>query len=109
MRVRSHWFKTDRPKSADEVAGAAAVIAWKVAQNALTTMRAAGFELVPGPRYFAFIEEFLAFLVVGGDRIAYARGDEAWRVAMVTWPWKKTLPRRWKPNGSASSAGKRQP
>ena len=84
MRVKSHWFKAEGAKTADEVAGAAAFIAWRVAQNALQTMRAARFELAPGPRYFGFIEEFLAFLVIGGDRIAHARGDEAWRVAFTT-------------------------
>ncbi len=84
MRVKSHWFKAGGPKSADEVAGAAAFIAWRVAQNAVKTMRAACFDVAPGPQFFAFVEEFLAFLVIGGDRIAHARGDEVWRVAFTT-------------------------
>lgn len=84
MRIRSHWFKADGPKRPDEVAGAAAFIAWQVTQNAVKTMRAARFELPPGPQFFAFVEEFLAFLVIGGDRIAHARGDDAWRVAFTT-------------------------
>ena len=84
MRIRSQWFKGAGTKSAEEVAGAAAFIAWRVAVNALKTTRAAGFEIAPGPQYFGFVEEFLAFLVIGGDRIAHARGDEAWRVAFTT-------------------------
>lgn len=84
MRIRSQWFKGAGTKSAGEVAGAAAFIAWRVAVNALKTTRAAGFEIAPGPQYFGFVEEFLAFLVIGGDRIAHARGDEAWRVAFTT-------------------------
>ncbi len=84
MRIKSHWFKPAAPKTPEEIAGAAAFIGWRVAQNALKTTRAAGFELPPGPRYFAFLTEFLVFLVVGADRIAHARGDEAWRVAFTT-------------------------
>lgn len=84
MRIRSQWFRGEGTKSADEVAGAAAFIAWRVAVNALKTTRAAGFELAPGRQYFEFVEEFLAFLVIGGDRIAHARGDEAWRVEFTT-------------------------
>ena len=84
MRIKSHWFKAAGPKSADEVAGAAAFIAWRVAQNAAETTRAARFDLAPGPQFFAFVEEFLAFLVIGADRIAHARGDETWRVAFTT-------------------------
>jgi hypothetical protein len=84
MRVKSRWFKDGQPKSATEVAGAAAFIAWRVAQNAVKTMRAAKYELPPGPQYFAFVAEFLAFLVVAADRIAHAHGDAAWRIEFTT-------------------------
>lgn len=84
MRVKSHWFRAAAPKSATEVAGACAFIAFRIAQNALKRMRNARFELPPGPAYFAFLAEFLAFLVACGDRIAHARGDETWRVAFTT-------------------------
>ncbi len=84
MRIKSHWFRADRPKSPEEIAGAAAFIAWRVAQNALKTMRAAKYELPPGARYFAFVAEFLAFLTLGADRIAYRRGEHEWRVAFTT-------------------------
>jgi len=84
VRIKSQWFKTDHPKTAAEVAGAAAFIGWRVAQNALKTMRAARFELPPGPQYFAFLAEFLAFLVVVADRIAHRRRDAPWRVEFTT-------------------------
>jgi hypothetical protein len=84
VRVKSHWFKAEAPKSATEIAGAAAFIIWRIAQNALKTMRAARYELPPGPQYFAFVSEFLAFLVVGADRIAYRERDGEWRVAFTT-------------------------
>jgi hypothetical protein len=84
MRIKSHWFNEGRPKSAAEIAGAAAFIVWRVAQNSMKTMRAAGYELPPGPQYFAFVGEFLVFLTLGADRLAHRRGDEAWRVAFTT-------------------------
>jgi hypothetical protein len=84
MRIKSHWFKAGTPKSPQEIASAAAFIIWRVAQNSLKTMRAARFELPPGPQYFAFLAEFLTFLTLGADRLAHARGDEAWRVAFTT-------------------------
>ena len=68
MRIKSHWFRSDRPRTPEEIAGAAAFIAWRVAQNALKTMRAAHYELPPGRRYFAFVAEFLVFLTLGGRK-----------------------------------------
>jgi hypothetical protein len=84
MRIKSHWFREGAPRSPEEIAGGAAFIAWRIAQNALKMMRSARYELAPGPQYFAFVSEFLAFLTLGADRIAHARGDEAWHVAFTT-------------------------
>jgi hypothetical protein len=84
MRVKSNWFKPDTPKTPQQIASAAAFITWRVAQNALKAMRAAHYELPPGPQYFAFVSEFLVFLTLGADRLAHARGDEAWRIAFTT-------------------------
>lgn len=84
MRIKAHWFKPGAAKSPEDVAGAAAFIVWRIAANALGTMRKAGYTIDPGPQYFAFLAEFLHFLVIGADRIAHARGDEAWRVAFTT-------------------------
>lgn len=84
MRIKSHWFKPGAAKSATDIAGAAAFIVFRIAQNALKNMRAAGYELPPGAPYFAFLAEFLAFLALCADRIAHARGDAAWRVEFTT-------------------------
>lgn len=84
MRIKSHWFKSETPKSAEDIASAAAFIIWRIAHNALKTMRAAHYELPPGPQYFAFLSEFLAFLTLGADRIAFRQRDPAWRVAFTT-------------------------
>lgn len=84
MRIKSHWFKDDKPKSAQQVAGAAAFIIWRVAQNALKRMRVAQFDIDPGPQFFAFSSEFLVFLIQIADRIAYQRLGASERVAFTT-------------------------
>jgi len=84
MRVKSQWFKSETPKGAAEIAGAAAFIVFRIAQNSLKNMRQARFELPPGATYFAFLAEFLAFLTLVADRIAHGRGDERWRIEFTT-------------------------
>lgn len=84
MRIKSQWFRDDAPKSATEIASAAAFIVWRVGKNALENMRKAGYELPPGDAYFAFLAEFLAFLVAAADRIAYLKRDAPWRVEFTT-------------------------
>ena len=84
LRIKSQWFREDAQKSATEIGGASAFIVWRVAQNALKNMRNAGYELPPGAPYFAFLAEFLAFLVAAADRIAYQRREAAWRVEFTT-------------------------
>ena len=56
MRVKSRWFKGDREKSPQEIAGAAAFILWKIAQNALKNMRSADFDIEAGPQYFDYLQ-----------------------------------------------------
>ncbi len=84
MRVKSHWFRPGRPKSPEEVAGAVAFIAWRIAQNMLKSMRKAGFDIDPGPQYFAFLAEALAFAIQVAWRLVYPRYDEAGRLAFMT-------------------------
>lgn len=71
MRVRSHWFREAKPKPPEAIAQAAAVTAWRLARAALGNMRAADFEVAANRQYFAFLGEFLAFLVAIADRVAF--------------------------------------
>jgi hypothetical protein len=73
MRIKSQWFRNERPKTPREIAGAAAFIAWRIAQHALGNMRKADFEIAPGPRYFDFLAEWLIFIVQVADRIAFEK------------------------------------
>jgi hypothetical protein len=83
MRIKSHWFRSERPKAAPEIAGAVAFIVWRVAQQVLRNMRRADFEIETGPKYFDFISEWLIFLVQIADRAAFERLGES-RVEFTT-------------------------
>jgi hypothetical protein len=71
MRIKSQWFKSDREKPPQEIAGAMAFTIWRIADNALKNTRKANFEIAIGPQYFSFLTEFLVFLIQVADRIAH--------------------------------------
>ena len=73
MRIKSQWFKEGKQHTAKELAGAVSFVAWKIADDALKSTRKADFEIAVGPQYFAFLNEFLVFLIQVADRIAYRR------------------------------------
>lgn len=84
MRVKSTWFRQGRSHAPGEVAASLAFIAWRVAQNMLKSMRKAGFDIDPGPQYFDFLAEAVAFAIQVAWRLAYPRYDEAGRLAFMT-------------------------
>jgi hypothetical protein len=71
MRIKSQWFKGDREKTPQEIAGAMAFTIWRIADNALKNTRKANFEIAIGAQYFTFLTEFLVFLIQVADRIAH--------------------------------------
>ena len=87
LRLKSQWFKTDTPRTAEQAAGVMAFIVWRVAHNALAQMRSAKFDIDIGAPYFAFMREWLVFLTQVVDRMAHDRmpADErrAFTTAMV--------------------------
>ena len=73
MRIKNRWFGSAEGKSAAEQASAMAFIVFRVARQMLERMRSAGFDIDPGPGYFAFLREVLCFLVALADRLACER------------------------------------
>ena len=73
MRIKSRWFREGRDHTPEELAGTVAFVVWRIAGNALKNTRKANFEIAIGPQYFAFLAEFLAFLIQVADRIVYRR------------------------------------
>ena len=84
MRVKSHWFKSGRAKSPQEIASAVAFISWRASDHALKSTRRAGFDIAVGEQYFSFLSEFLIFLIQVADRIAYRQFGEEDRIAFTT-------------------------
>ena len=84
MRVKSKWFKSGRAKTPQEIADAMAFIIWRTGMNALKNTRKADFDVAAGPQYFAFLNEFLIFLVQVADRIAFDRLGADEREAFTT-------------------------
>jgi hypothetical protein len=84
MRVKSTWFKPGRSHTPEDVASALGFITWRVAQNMLKSMRRADFDIDPGPQYFDFLAEGLAYAIQVAWRLVYARYDDAGRLAFMT-------------------------
>jgi len=84
MRIKSQWFKSDREKTAEEIAGAMAFTIWRIADNALKNTRRANFEIAIGTQYFSFLTEFLVFLVQVADRIAHRQLSSEARYAFTS-------------------------
>lgn len=71
MRIKSKWFLAGREHTPEELAGAVAFNVSRIAENALKNTRKAKFEVAIGAQYFAFLAEFLVFLILVADRLAY--------------------------------------
>lgn len=84
MRIKSRWFKSDREKTPQEIAGAMAFTIWRIADNALKNTRKANFEIAIGPQYFSFLAEFLVFLIQVADRIAHRQLSSEARFAFTS-------------------------
>ena len=76
MRIKSSWFKEGREHSPQEISDALSFVVSRIANNALQNTRKAKFEIEVGPQYFDFLCEFLIFLVLSADRIAYRQLPE---------------------------------
>jgi hypothetical protein len=84
MRIKSNWFKPGREHSPEELAGAFSFVIYRIADNALKQTRKADFEIAVGTQYFAFLTEFLVFVIQVADRIAYRRLSQEERVAFTS-------------------------
>lgn len=84
LRLKTHWFKPDTPKTPEQQAGATGFVVWRLAMQMLKRMRAAHFSIEAGHGYFDFLREVLVFLVLVADRLAHQRFDGATRLRFTT-------------------------
>jgi hypothetical protein len=73
LRIKSNWFKGGREHTPQEISDALAFVVSRIADNALKNTRKSKFEIEVGPQYFDFLAEFLLFLILSADRIAYIK------------------------------------
>lgn len=71
MRIKSNWFKEGREHSPQVISDALSFVVSRIADNALKNTRKSNFEIEVGPQYLDFLAEFLLFLILSADRIAY--------------------------------------
>lgn len=77
-------FHTKGQRSPATLASVVAVLAWKLAIESIKRMRKADYDIDAGRQYFDFVCEFLAFLAVSADRIAYRELEEDARIEFTT-------------------------
>lgn len=83
MRIKSHWFKGERQRPPEEVATVIAAIVWRTANHGLQGLRKAKYDIDAGVPYISVLVEFLVFLVLVADRIAYRHDPGDWRAAFT--------------------------
>lgn len=83
-RTKSKWFARGRPRDPAAIASAVAFTSWRLALESIKRMRAARFSIDADARYFAFLREFLIFLIQVADRLVAPRCDLATRTEFLT-------------------------
>ena len=84
IRLKTHWFREGAQRTPEEQASALGFTIWRVARQSLDRMRGAAFDVDAGPPYFAFLREWLVFLLAVADRLAHDRFDARTRAAFTT-------------------------
>jgi hypothetical protein len=77
-------FHAQGQRSPATLASVVAVLAWKLGIEAIKRMRKADYDIDIGRPYFDIVCEFLAFLAVSADRIAYRELEEDARIEFTT-------------------------
>lgn len=83
VRIRSR-FHTEGERSAATLASVVAILAWKLAQESIKRMRRADYDIDIGRPYFDFVCEYLVFITLAADRIAYLKLDDRGRAGFTT-------------------------
>lgn len=84
VRIRSRFHESRRTRTMAELASVVAMLAWKLSQETIRNMRAAGFDIDIGRQYFDLVCEHLAFMLHAADRIAHRKLDPERRVEFTT-------------------------
>ena len=84
LRIKSHWHDDDAERSLEEIAGAIAFIAWKIALNKAINLHGEDFVYESDQQRLGVIAEYLCFQVQLVDRITFEMLDEEGRAKLIT-------------------------
>ncbi len=87
VRIKAHWHNEEVERSLDEIAGALAFIAWRLATDKAITLHGADFVYESDEQRVAVIVEYLIFELQLVDRIARDRlalSDEDRKALVIT-------------------------
>ena len=74
IRIKSKFHSAGQ-RSAATLASVVAVLSWKLSIQSIKRMRKADYDIDVGPAYFDFLCEFMIFLALSADRVAYRELD----------------------------------
>jgi hypothetical protein len=84
IRIRSSFHTGGKPRSMAELASVIAILGWKLAIDSIKRMREAEYDIDLGSAYFDFVVEFMIFLALAADRIAYRDLEPEQRMEFTT-------------------------
>ncbi len=84
IRIRSSFHAGGKPRWMTELAGVIAMLAWKLAIDSIKRMRQAEYDIDLGSAYFDFVCEFMIFLALAADRVAYRELTPEQRMEFTT-------------------------
>ncbi|MCU7924790.1 MAG: HD domain-containing protein [Candidatus Thiodiazotropha sp. (ex Dulcina madagascariensis)] len=84
IRIKSQWHDEDASRSPDEIGGAIAFIAWRIALNKAITLHGKHFVYQDDNQRLAVIAEYLAYQAQIADRLIHDMVDSETRDAIIT-------------------------
>ena len=84
IRIKSQWHDEDASRSPDEIGGAIAFIAWRIALDKAVTLHGEHFVYRNDEQRLAVIAEYLAYQVQIADRLIHRMVDNETRVPIIT-------------------------
>ena len=84
IRIKSQWHDEDSERSAQEIGGALAFIAWRIALDKAITLHGEHFVYDSDQQRLGVIAEYAAFEVQIVDRMIHAMLDDTQRSELIT-------------------------
>lgn len=84
LRIKSHWHDEDRERSLEEIGGALAINAWRMARDKAINLHGEDFVYEGDEQRMAVIVEYLIFQVQLIDRLSHGALAESDRRRLIT-------------------------